>query len=111
MAEKLKGIQDLFSLLSRSADYLNSLFSTPVLYLVTTRIITTFLTIYFIMAPLISANSAESMHTAVFPFYLIFAKALPSLVFLAVILIAADSPVQEVLICINFALKKIFIWN
>ena len=103
MAEKLKGIQDLFSLLSRSAADLNSLFSVPVLYLVTTRVITTTICLFILIFQFFIPAEKLPSNYGRLNYYLICSVALPSVVFVAVILTAADSPVQEVLICINFA--------
>ena len=104
MAEKLKGIQDLFNLLCRSAAELNSLFSIPVLYFVTTRIITTAICLFLLTAKFLPSSKDMTVSDDMFAYFMS-GLTLPCMITIGVILTAGDMPVQEVLnlICHHLA--------
>ena len=98
MGAKLKGIQDLFSLLCRSAAELNSLLSMPVLYFVTSRIITATVCLFILISPYtVSPEYLPSVRQYGFG-YLILEVMFPSVILIGLVLAAADWPVQEVII-------------
>jgi len=95
MAGKLKGIQDLFSLLSLSAAKVNSLLSIPVLCYLVTRIISTSVGLFLTISYMINLKGTGGQYSTV---SININLLIPYAVFISVILLAADLPVKEVLI-------------
>ena len=98
MENKLKGIQDLFSLLSQSTAKINSLFSIPVLYLLVTRIVITITNLFWIATLAIDNVRQFPKSCDSCSFFIIFNQFIPSTIAIGVILTAADLPVREVCI-------------
>ena len=98
MENKLKGIQDLFSLLSQSTAKVNSLFSITVLYILVTKIFITIVNLFWIATLAINHVRQFSESCNGCSFFVIFKQFIPAAIAIGVILTAADLPVREVLI-------------
>lgn len=98
MADKLKGIQDLFSLLSRSSAKLNSLLSVPVLYALLSRIIVMAVSLFVLISSTINFTGHNPESCESLTVYLMVDRFIPSVILIGVILTATDLPVKEVLV-------------
>ena len=101
-SRKLKGIQDLFTLLCQSADELNSLFSIPILFFLTSTIITTSIELFFVIywhfvSDCIVSGSDFELKIMAFIW---------SGIIVGVLLKSAHSPVQEVLVFVFVCLSR-----
>ena len=110
MENKLKGIQDLFSLLSQSTAKVNSLFSIPVLYFLVTRIVITIINLFWIATLAIDHVGQFSESCDGYSFFVIFKQFIPAAIAIGVILTAADLPVREVLISNTQLYTQILQW-
>ena len=98
MADRLKGIQDLFSLLSLSIAKLNSILSIPILYVLLSRIIVGSVSLFQLTTSTICFTSHIPKRCGTSFIYLMVERFIPSIVLIGVILTAAELPVKEVLI-------------
>ena len=91
VGQKLKLVNDLFSLLCRSATELNSLFSIPILYMITTKILSISISIFIFISQF--HHPVENL-TLIAWYYM--AYTLVDVIILAVIFYAADAPNRQV---------------
>ena len=96
MADKLKGIQDLFSLLSRGAAKLNSLFSAIVFYFLLSRIIVATVALFLLMSLATNLTGQFQRLSEDFAIYVFVQQFFGHVILISVILTAADLPVKEV---------------
>merc|ERR1712071_624206 len=91
VGQKLKLVNDLFSLLCRSATELNSLFSIPILYMITTKLLSISISIFIFISQF--HHPVENL-TLIAWYYM--AYTLVDVIILAVIFYAADAPNRQV---------------
>jgi len=101
---KLKLVSDSFSLICRSADEINSLFSMPILYLVTTKLITLAISIFIFISQL-----HNPMENLAFIAWYYMAYTLMDVTIITVIFYAADSPNRQVIIPIHDSIFRVYV--